>query len=47
MFKLFKLATAAGLLGLVILNPKPFALLVSASSDSFRNAVGLGTGRVK
>lgn len=42
MFKLWKAATMAGLLGLVILNPKPFAALVGASSDAFRNAVRLG-----
>jgi hypothetical protein len=42
MFKLIKAATAAGLLGLVILNPKPFSALVSASSAAFRNAVRLG-----
>lgn len=46
MVKLFKAATMAGLLGLVILNPKPFAAIVGAASDVFRNAVGLGTGRV-
>lgn len=44
MFKLFKAATMAGLLGLVILNPKPFAAVAGAASDTFRNAVRLGTG---
>lgn len=47
MFKLFKAATVAGLLGLVILNPKPFATIVGAASDTFRSVVGLGTGRTK
>lgn len=42
MFKLFKAATMAGLLGLVILNPKPFAAIIGASSTAFRNAVKLG-----
>ena len=36
--------TMAGLFGLVILNPKPFATILKAVSDTFRNTVKLGTG---
>lgn len=37
--------TMAGLIGLVILNPKPFASIASGITDAFRNAVKLGTGK--
>ena len=36
--------TMAGLVGLVILNPKPFTAIATAAVDTFRRAIKLGTG---